>query len=132
MSRPWTTDEDNKLREMYERADTSMQKIRDALHRRTDDIHDRAAKHGLVRPARPARANGPPMVPKKPSTASMDCESPFVLAQSVTTLRRHGFAPVHAQRVSDSSTRKTGLWVVGKEVMTPDALVALATKYDCL
>jgi hypothetical protein len=52
-------------------------------------------------------------------------------ADAANILRRQGFAPVYAQRLSDFSTKETGLCVVGTRLMKPDELAELASKYEC-
>lgn len=52
------------------------------------------------------------------------------LSRAVTTLRRRGYSPVHAQRSSDSSTEETGLWVVGRKLLTVDDVITLAKRYE--
>ena len=52
----------------------------------------------------------------------MTLRSSSQLTQAVDTLRRYGFTPVYAQRMSASSTRPTGLWVVGKKLMKPEEI----------
>jgi len=52
------------------------------------------------------------------------------LGRAVTTLRRRGYSPVHAQRSSESSTEETGLWVVGRKLLTVDEVIALAESYE--
>jgi hypothetical protein len=51
------------------------------------------------------------------------------LGRAVTTLRRRGYTPVHAQRSSEASTEETGLWVVGRKLLTVDEVITLAESY---
>lgn len=50
------------------------------------------------------------------------------LGRAVTTLRRRGYTPVHAQRSSETSTEETGLWVVGRKLLTVNEVIALAER----
>jgi len=50
------------------------------------------------------------------------------LGSAVTSLRRRGYTPVYAQRSSELSTDETGLWVVGRKVLTVDEVIALADR----
>jgi hypothetical protein len=120
MPRPWTPDDDRRLRNMYVRDDTPIQLIRDTLHRGGPDIHARARELGLQRPGR------------SPSDEKRDTPwgLPRALEKAAETLRRNGFAPVYAERLSIRSTRLTGRWVVGIKVMEPDQLMELARKYE--
>ena len=51
------------------------------------------------------------------------------LGYAVTTLRRRGYTPVHAQRSSELTTEETGLWVVGRKLLTVDEVITLAERY---
>jgi hypothetical protein len=51
------------------------------------------------------------------------------LGRAITTLRRRGYTPVHAQRSSEASTEETGLWVVGRKVLTVNEVISLAERY---
>jgi hypothetical protein len=129
MPRPWTQDEDHVLRGMYTRAGTPMQLIRNTLHRNTHDIHGRARELGLLRPSRePSKIAAPRM--KTSLRPPIRAASTLFVVQAANTLRRHGFAPVYAQRYSDHTTRETGLWVVGKQLLRPDEVTALAVKCE--
>jgi hypothetical protein len=117
MPRPWTPDEDRTLRTMYARPDP-MQLIRDTLRRCSPDIHERARQLRLQRPHREQqRTKGTPDVRLSVRSAA-------------DTLRRHGFAPVYAQRQSDLCTKQMGFWIVGTMLMKTDELVKLAAKYE--
>jgi hypothetical protein len=129
MPRPWTPDDDHKLRGMYTRIDMPMQLIRDTLHRSGPDIHERARRLGLQRPQRPGREQHRPPLNRHVSPVLPQASTRLAQA-AATTLRRCGYAPVYAQRGSDLSTKETGLWVVGARLMTLDELVELARKYE--
>ena len=125
MPRPWTSDDDHTLRLMYERTDTPIQRIRDTLHRSGPDIHQRARVLRLVRPGRdPAAPIGTRKPPATPIRTHIDPQ----LVNAATVLRKAGFAPVYAQRLSDTSIVPTGLWVVGKKLLRPDEVLALAER----
>ena len=51
------------------------------------------------------------------------------LGRAVTTLRQRGYTPVHAQRSSDLTTEETGLWIVGRKVLTVDEVITLAERF---
>lgn len=129
MPRPWTLADDHILRSMYTCANAPMQLIRNTLHRNTHDIHGRADELGLVRPNREARKIVPPL-PKTQPTPPFRGAASLPAAQAANILRRHGYAPVYAQRCSDHSTSETGLWVVGRKLLRPDELTALAVKCE--
>jgi len=123
MPRPWTSDDDLMLRAMYRQSDMPIQTIRNALHRSAEDIHERAHRLGLARPKNEARlANRAKVAPHQGFLSGR-------LGRAVTTLRRRGYTPVHAQRSSELTTDETGLWVVGRKVLTVDEVITLAEKY---
>ena len=116
MPRPWTLDDDTNLRNMYTRADTPMQLIRNTLHRNTHDIHGRADQLRSCGFNREVRRTVPPVIKTDPEPQIEIQDASYrLLAQAANALRRNGFAPVYAQRYSDQSTRETGLLVVEAE-----------------
>jgi len=123
MPRPWTSGDDLMLRAVYRHSDMSIQAIRNALHRSGEDIHERAHLLGLARPKNEARLTNRARVAPHQGFLSGR------LGRAVTTLRRRGYMPVHAQRSSELTTEETGLWVVGRKVLTVDEVIALAERY---
>jgi hypothetical protein len=108
------------LRAMYRHSDMPIQAIRTALHRSAEDIHERAHLLGLARPKNEVRlTNRAKATPLRGFLTGR-------LGHAVTTLRRRGYTPVHAQRASELSIEETGLWVVGRKVLTVDEVIALA------
>ncbi len=126
MKRPWTTQDDQALRAMYVRSDTAIQKIRDTIHRSGPDIHTRAAELGLVRPGREEQSLQK-VAPKEVKTPRPLVRPPSPAA--IMELRRLGYAPVFAQRISETSTELTGQWIVGNHVLSPAEVEALAAKH---
>ena len=123
--RPWTEEEDQLLRVMYSKRGVSLQGIRDALHRSGPTVYRRIAELALSRPdgRQPAgRQTQSCRVRKVSKTFPRSAR----LIAAVAMLRRRGFAPVFAERVSDDSTSETGNWIVGRLVLTPDEVVGLA------
>ena len=123
MPRPWTSGDDLMLRAMYRHSDMPIQAICSALHRSTEDIHERAHLLGLIRPKNEVRlTNRAKAAPHQGFLSGR-------LGRAVTTLRQRGYKPVYAQRLSDASTEETGLWVVGRKVLTVDEVITLAESY---
>jgi hypothetical protein len=123
MPRPWTSGDDLMLRAMYRHSDMPIQAIRNALHRSAEDIHERARLLGLARPKNEVRlTNRAKATPPRGFLTGR-------LGNAVTTLRRRGYTPVHAQRASELSIEETGLWVVGRKVLTVDEVITLAERY---
>ena len=123
MPRPWTSGDDLMLRAVYRHSDMPIQAIRERLHRSAEDIHERARLLGLARPKNEVRLR---------NRANAAPHHGFLsgrLGRAVTTLRRRGYTPVHAQRASELSIEETGLWVVGRKVLTVDEVITLAERY---
>jgi hypothetical protein len=125
MKRPWTSDDDHTLSVMYQRREIPMQLIRDTLHRAGPDIHERARQLGFFRPERLPAVSERRNTPQPQHSLGL---REGRLDAAVNTLRRRGFSPVYAQRTSDTSTRETGLWVVGRMLLVPEDVIALARK----
>jgi len=124
MPRPWTSGDDLMLRAMYGHPDMPVKAIRSALHRSAEDIHERAHPLGLSRAKKENEAglaNRAKAIPQRGFLTGR-------LGHAVTTLRRRGYMPVHAQRASELTTEETGMWVVGRKVLTVDEVIALAEK----
>ena len=122
MPKPWTSGDDLMLRAVYPHSDMPIQAIRNALHRSAKNIHERARLLGLVRPRNEVRlTNRAKAAPHQGFLSGR-------LGRAVTTLRRRGYTPVHAQRSSEASTEETGWWVVGRKVLTVDEVITLAER----
>jgi hypothetical protein len=123
MPRPWTSDDDLMLRAMYRQSDMPIQAIRNTLHRSAEDIHKRAHLLGLARSKNEVRLTN------RAKATSLRGFLTGRLGHAVMTLRRRGYTPVHAQRSSEMSADETGLWVVGRKVLTVDEVITLAERY---
>ena len=122
MPRPWTSGDDLLLRSVYRHSDMPIQAIRKALHRNAEDIRERARLLGLARPKDEVRLTN--RAKAAPHQGFLSAR----LGRAVTTSRRRGYTPVHAQRSSELTTEETGLWVVGRKVLTVDEVIALAER----
>jgi hypothetical protein len=125
MPRPWASGDDLMLRAVYRHSDMPIQAIRNALHRSAEDIHERAHLLGLSRAKKENEARLANRAKATPQRSFLTGR----LGHAVTTLRRRGYTPVHAQRSSELTTEETGLWVVGRKVLTVDEVITLAERY---
>jgi hypothetical protein len=122
MARPWTSADDIALRATYQRSDMTIKAIRNALRRSLPAIHERAHLLGLSRAKHEVRLSK--LARAKPHHGFLTGR----LSRAVTTLRRRGYSPVHAQRSSEESVEETGLWIVGQKLLTPDEVITLAER----